>query len=197
MNISNGVAMIIWVGIFLNLLLILALVYFIYDIFRLFTNAKFRQCPPYVPSFGRQKDIIIERTSALLAGSSKQMQVLDPGCGTGTLLIKLAKKFPEHRFVGIEWRKTTAAIARLRTRKIKNIEIIQDDMFNQSFSDFNIIICFLMQPLMARFGEKLKQDCKPGTIVFSNSFYIPDEEPAEKIETDGVYKFKDVYVYRY
>lgn len=188
--------MIIWFAIFLYALLILALAYVWIDIIRLFVSRKYRQCPPLVPSFGRQKKAMIEKISAQLEQSRRPLNVLDPGCGTGTLLIALAEKFPNHKFTGVEWNRTTAAIAAFRTRKLKNVSILRRDMFDFSFSGFDIIACFLMQPLMERFGAKLKKECRPGTTVYSNSFYIPGERPAEVIEVKGFYKFNNVYVYK-
>lgn len=188
--------MIIWFAIFLYALLLLALIYIWVDIIRLFINRKFRQCPPLVPSFGRQKKIMLEKISYELANSKQKLNILDPGCGTGTLLLELAAKFPQHQFTGVEWNRITAAIAAFRTRKLKNIQIIRQDMFECSFTDFNIIACFLMQPLMERFGAKLQKDCRPGTLVYSNSFYIPGLPATEVIEVKGFYKFNNIYIYK-
>ena len=49
--------MLIWFAIFLYALLLLALVYVWIDIIRLFISRRYRQCPPLVPSFGRQKKV--------------------------------------------------------------------------------------------------------------------------------------------
>lgn len=53
--------MLIWFAIFLYALLLLALVYVWIDIIRLFISRRYRQCPPLVPSFGRQKKVMIEK----------------------------------------------------------------------------------------------------------------------------------------
>ncbi len=186
----------IWFAVFIYALLIAALIWIWVDIIRLFVNKDFRKCPPLVPSFGKQKKIIIERINVLLQESVQPLNVLDPGCGTGTLLIELAHKHPRHHFVGIEWNRFTAAIAAFRTRKLTNVQIIRQDMFNCSFKDFDIIACFLMQPLMERFGQKLQTDASKGTVIYSNSFYIPDFRADEIIEVKGFYKFNNIYVYR-
>ena len=82
--------MLIWFAIFLYALLLLALVYVWIDIIRLFISRRYRQCPPLVPSFGRQKKVMIEKISAELKQNRQPLNVLDPGCGTGTLLIEAA-----------------------------------------------------------------------------------------------------------
>ena len=86
--------MLIWFAIFLYALLLLALVYVWIDIIRLFISRRYRQCPPLVPSFGRQKKVMIEKISAELKQNRQPLNVLDPGCGTGTLLIALPANFP-------------------------------------------------------------------------------------------------------
>lgn len=196
-NNNYGVILVIWFAIAFNAVLILALVWFWWIIIRLFIDKNYRDCPPYVPSFGQEKNAIISEVSKILVNSNKQMTILDPGCGSGSLLIALAKKFPQHKFIGIEWSRLTYLIVKHRCRNIKNITLFNDDMFNHSFSSADIIVCFLMQPLMKKFGDKLKIEAKEGLVVYSNSFYIPELEASEKIETKGIGFIKNVYIYRF
>lgn len=168
--------MLIWFAIFLYALLLLALVYVWIDIIRLFISRRYRQCPPLVPSFGRQKKVMIEKISAELKQNRQPLNVLDPGCGTGTLLIALAGKFPDHNFTGIEWNRITAAIASFRTRKLKNVRILRQDMFDFSFAEFDIIACFLMQPLMERFGTKLKRNAGRERPFIPTAFTFPEKK---------------------
>ena len=187
--------MMIWFAIFLYAVLLGALIFIWVDIIKLYINKDFRKTPPLVPSFGQQKRIILERISVQLEQSSKPLKILDPGCGTGTLLVALAKQFPQHQFVGIEWNPITFKIAQLRCRKYNNISLIQQDMFTYSFFGFDIIACFLMQPLMEKFGQKLVQD-KVSALIYSNSFYIPQFKAYEMVEVKGFYKFNNVYIYK-
>ena len=54
-------------------------------------------------------------------------------------------------------------------------------MFDFSFAEFDIIACFLMQPLMERFGTKLKKECRPGTNrLFQQPFTFPGEKRGRK-----------------
>ena len=193
----------IWVAIFMELLLLAAAIWLYVIIIKLYLNKEYRECPPYVPSFGAEKKVIFERVSAKLAASKEKLTILDPGCGTGTLIIDLAKRFPNHCFVGIEWGKPAYLIAKRKASKLKNVTLLQQDMFTYSFAKADIIVCFLMQPLMERFGKKLLSDCREKeTTVYSNTFYIPNLKPVEKISTEKssfIKKFaliKNVYVYK-
>jgi len=188
--------MLIWIANFINLLLLAAVLWIWVIIIKLFTNKEYRDCPPYVPSFGAEKRIIIKQVSEILQNSPRSLTVLDPGCGTGSLIIKLAKQFPNHHFVGIEWGKLAYLIAKFKSRNLNNISILQQDMFTYSFKEADIVVCFLMQPLMERFGKKILADGKPGLSVFSNSFYIPNLPLYQKFETKRFLFIQNVYVYK-
>jgi len=186
----------IWLLLFINLLLLAAALYLLFVIARLFMNKEYRDCPPYLPSFGKEKRIIVSRVGEILKNSSKEMTILDPGCGTGTLLIGLAKKFPNHKFVGIEWGRPAYLAAKFNARNLKNVTVIQQDMFTYPFNEADIIVCFLMPPLMERLGNKIKTDGKKGLTIFSNSFEIPNMELNEKVETSRLFFIKDIYIYK-
>lgn len=69
-------------------------------------------------------------------------------------------------------------------------------MFEYDFSKADIIVCFLMDTLMEKFGEKVLQDNKKTQIVFSNSFKIPNLPLIEEIKTGKNLFFKNVYIYK-
>lgn len=185
-----------WIAIFLYTILLAAVLWIWFIIIKLLTDKEYAKNPPIIPSLSRERKVMFAKVSEILENADRPMKILDPGCGFGTLIIDLAKTFPQHQFVGIEWSPVLAKMCRFRTRNINNITIIQKDMFACSFSEYDIIVCFLMQPLMERFGKKLKDDAKTGLIVFSNSFYIPNIELSEKVETRKHSLIKDVFIYR-
>ena len=157
---------------------------------------EYRNCPPYVPSFGSEKKVIIARVDEILKNATNTKTIIDPGCGTGSLLISLAKKYPEHKFIGIEWGKIPYLICKFKSRNLSNISVVQNDMFKCSFKEADIIVCFLMDPLMEKFGNKVKEDAKKNLVIFSNSFEIPNIPLSEKIETKRFLFMKNVYVYK-
>lgn len=181
---------------FLNIFNMLFSLFMIWVMIKLLFIKEYRECPPYVPSFGQEKKFITQRVGEILSNTTETKTILDPGCGTGTLLISLAKKFPQHNFIGIEWGYIPYLITKLKGRKLKNLTVIHNDMFKCSFKEADIIVCFLMQPLMERFGKKVKEDAKKDLIVFSNSFEIPNIKLSEKIETNRFLFVKNIYVYK-
>ena len=182
--------------IFVNFLIIIAMIWFCIIVIRLMLSEEYRKYPPFVPSFGKEKGIIIEEVRKALKNSQKQLVVLDPGCGTGTLLLKLAKEFPNHKFVGIEWNKVVAGICSFRAWRRKNLEVISDDMFKHDFGAADVIMCFLMPEMLDKFSKKLLADNKNKQIIFSNSFQIPNLKLDREVKTGKGILFKDIYIYK-
>lgn len=186
----------IWVAIFFQFILLIALLGIMWQLFRLFFNAEARQYPPYIPTFGNEKRLIIKNVAEILKNAQQPMVVLDPGCGSASLLTRLAKDFPQHQFVGIEWNYFLYMICKLKTRKQKNMNILNQNMFENSFEGVDIIVCFLLPPLMEKFGQKIINECGEGIIVFSNSFQIPNLQLIKTYTTKRRFFIKNVYSYK-
>ena len=180
----------------INIICFVLLGWIWFIIIKLYTDKHFRECPPYVPSFGLQKKIIIESVSEVLQKSTKSMVVVDPGCGFGGLIKKMAKRFPEHKFIGIEWSKAASGIAKIRTSKLKNVKIVNKDLFDYNFARADIIVCFLMDSLMEKFGKKILHDNKKTQLIYSNSFKIPNLPLIKEIKTGKSLFFENVYIYK-
>lgn len=186
----------IWLAILFEVILLVLALWLCVVIGKLFFVKGYRDYPPFVPSFGQTKKLEFTKISKLLLESSAPMTILDPGCGTADLLIKLAKSFPQHSFIGIEWNKGLYKTAKMKSRKLTNITLLCQDMFDYSFADADIIVCFLMTPLMERFGKKVKDECKKGVVVYSNTFSIANLPLIEKIKTRKFLMFGNLYVYK-
>ena len=168
-----------------------------YLIIKLYTDKHFRECPPCVPSLGKEKKIMIDSVSQMLNQSKKSMVVVDPGCGCGGLIKTLARRFPQHQFIGIEWGGIVSKIAKIKTNKLTNVKILRQDFFEYDFGKCDIIVCFLMDSLMEKFGEKIINDHqKKPQIIISNSFKIPNLTLVKEINTGNGLFFKNVYIYR-
>lgn len=74
-------------------------------------------------------------------------QILDVGCGTGTLAIEMKKKYPHTHIIGIDPDKKALSIARNKIRR-KNLDITCLEGFSQEIpfpsSSFDLVICTLI-----------------------------------------------------
>lgn len=180
----------------LNLLILSASIYFI----TIIILSGFMKRAPMIPSSGKSYKTIILKISERIINCEKDdyptpFKTVDAGCGIGTLLIPLAKIFPKHQFVGIEYSYSIYLIAKFRSRNIKNLTIIHKNIFNYSFDDANFIICFLMSSIMESFTKKCTTELKKESYIFSNRFKLIGLEPFETIDLGD--KFSYIHLYKF
>lgn len=96
----------------------------------------------------------------------------DLGSGDGRILIETAKK--NIRVIGIEQNKFLNWIAKRKIEqlKLKNVEIIEDNIFNQSLSKATIIVAYLSISVTHKLQKKIEKEVKKGTriILVDHSF---------------------------
>src|SRR5580700_10262600 len=82
--------------------------------------------PPMSSSSSEAADVI-----SLLkqAGLAKQAIVYELGCGWGSLVIALARAFPDARIRGIEMSPLPYWVARIRTRKMPNVYLHRGNFY--------------------------------------------------------------------
>ncbi|MBT6136211.1 MAG: class I SAM-dependent methyltransferase [Rhodospirillaceae bacterium] len=123
-------------------------------------------------------------------------RIYDLGCGWGTLIFPLAKKFPDAKVIGIEVSPLPYLFCQIRrlAQPRSNLEIRYGDFNQKDLSDADLVVCYLMVRPMNPLSDKLGRDLKDDTIVISNSFALREWE-AEEIEI--VPESLSVWVYRY
>lgn len=166
--------------------------YYIYA----FIRARMGKYPPYFPSFGSMKKHVLEQARLVLKASDRPLRVTDLGCGGGGLLVTLAKEFPQHSFTGYDWDIVPFTIARVKTKKYKNITLVKDDFFNGDYRNEDLIIAFTGNEIARQISEKLRSELPKNAVVVSEAFSLPDWTCANEIQTSRIFKKFKVYVYR-
>ncbi len=156
--------------------------------------------PPMVVTTGKVKKVIIRRVGKRIKKCEVNdfpmpFTIVDAGCGIGTLIIPLAKMFPNHNFVGIEYDYLPYIISKLRARRIKNLKIEHKDIFDYDFKNVTMVICFLLKPMMPMFADKCKQELSKKSYIFSNRFALSDFQPMETIDFNDDFNFVHLYKY--
>ena len=125
---------------------------------------------PWVPS---RMDVVHKMLA--IANVKKGDVIYDLGCGDGRTIVTAARKYGA-RAVGIEvdplrylWCQILITFLGLRER----VKVLYGDIFNQDFSEADVVICYLLQSTNNKLESKLKEELKPGTRVVSNSFTFP------------------------
>ncbi len=139
-----------------------------------FVKGKCGKFAPYVPSVGESKEYMLGWARKKLLEAEEQMTVIDLGSGSGTLLIPLAKEFPQHRFVGLEWDGIPLLMAMLRSVRLKNVEWHKQDFMTYSCADADIVFCYILKTMRERVGKKLAREIKQDCMVISELYQVTD-----------------------
>ena len=127
---------------------------------------------PPMPSTRRERADVV----ALLkeADIDEQAVIYELGSGWGTLVIALAKAFPDAQVRGFELSPLPYWVARLRTRKMANVRLTRGNFFNADLRDADAVVCYLMVKPMPRVAALLDRTLEPGTPVVSIAFSFRD-----------------------
>ena len=148
---------------------------------------------PPVPSSGKTKTAMIEDVTHLL-NKKKNQVVMDLGSGWGTLLLPLAKKFPQHHFIGVEYGLLPYLVSKLRSRNLQNLTFYHQNFFNTDISKADVILMFLLSHVMPKISTKCQSEAKEGALLYANRFPIPNIKATHKISLGS--KYDTYYIYK-
>ena len=178
---------------FLQIFLMLFIALFGIVMIYFMLSSRFMYDAPPIPSSGKVKNAMIADVAEVLSKRENQV-IMDLGSGWGTLLIPLAKKFPNHQFIGIEHNFLPYLISKFRARKLKNILFYRQDLLDTDVSRVDILLVFLLPRMMNKVSVKFQAEAKAGALVYVNRFQMLDMK-AEKEVSFGS-RFKTYYVYK-
>lgn len=110
------------------------------------------------------------------------LRVIDLGAGTGGLLRRLAQARGDAHFTGIEHAPFPWLAARLNARGLANLAIRRADLWRQPLDGQDVVYVFLSPRVMPRLWQKARADMRPGSLLVSSSFPVPDVAPERVVE---------------
>lgn len=132
-----------------------------------------------VPLFLSNRETAIALADIIPANPCR---IIDLGCGNGLLLRRLAQLRPDCLFIGVEHAPLPWLWARLVCSDAPNCRVQLGDFWRLSLWDFDLVYAFLSPAPMPRLWGKACTEMKPGGLLVSNSFAVPDVEPERTIE---------------
>lgn len=134
------------------------------------------------------------RVAALLpeAGSPR---FADLGCGTGAGLAAVSGARPEAVCVGVETSPLLWLLCRLRLAARRRCRALLLSLWRLDLGDFDLVYAFLSPAPMPALWSKARDEMRPGSLLVSNSFPVPEVEPTEVIEVADR-RHSRLYVYR-
>ncbi len=111
------------------------------------------------------------------------------GAAWGSLVIPLARAFPDRRIIAYElstipW---LFLLMRVRVCGLKNVEVVRRNFFRDDLGQAAVVICYLYPGSMVRLSTKLKAELIPGTVVVSNTFALPGWVPDQQAQLKDLY----------
>lgn len=166
--------------IFLILLELLLLVILVFAAINFF-DVVFRG---FAPFFRAKPEVINTIIDNIKPGRGQIVYEL--GSGTANFLRGVEAKYPGVKLIGIENSIFPYLLARLKLKKLKSqIELQKKDLYKVDLNEASIIYCYLIPTMMAKLSEKIRKECRPGTVVVSYVFSIPNLSIRKTIETKG------------
>ncbi|MCX9155938.1 class I SAM-dependent methyltransferase [Niveibacterium sp. 24ML] len=127
-----------------------------------------------VPLFLSNRKTVATLSAALPDGA---LTVLDVGSGTGSFVRAFARLRPDSQVHGIEAAPAPAAIGAWLARHQSNAHLSRGDFFAADWSGYDVVYAFLSPVPMAEVWAKACAQMRPGAVLISNSFAVPDVAP--------------------
>jgi len=128
-----------------------------------------------VPLF-LSSNAVVEAVSQLITKESAQY-FAELGAGIGTVTAPLAKQHPKLIINAWERAPIPWVINIWRSRHYANSHCYRSNLWSCDFSQYDVIFAFLSPAIMPELGAKLQTAMKPGSLLISSSFAIPDWQP--------------------
>ena len=145
-------------------------------LFAIFGSVFFSRVPLYLS--GHSAFAALEK----LMPVEKNFYFLDLGCGTGSVLHYLDRRFAFGMFYGVETAPLPFIISWLRSKFWQaEFVVIYKNMWQIDLSQYDVVYAFLSPQPMPQLWEKVQAEMRPDTLFISNSFAVPGVEPDEII----------------
>ena len=129
---------------------------------------------PAIPSSGRT----LRELEKFIAKYAKRKKFLfmDLGCGTGKTLLRVAKKFPDAEFLGVEINPFIVMYCKLKKFLFlrKNVRFLRKNIFDVDLKTLkpDFIYLYLGDEISGRISRKLNAEVGKNTVIFSNKFKL-------------------------
>ena len=99
--------------------------------------------PPGVFIPRPETELLVDCAIDFLSKRKSSLTVVDFCSGSGCILLSVAKKFPNHKYIGIDISDIAIDVAQKNSQflDVKNVQFIKDDIFNYLPPKADLIIC--------------------------------------------------------
>jgi protein-L-isoaspartate O-methyltransferase len=140
---------------------------------------------PYYPSNGK----VVKQILKILQ-KYPGAKIAELGAGEGRIAVPLAKA--GFKVTAVEINPLLTVIMRVRKLLdgLKNLEVINGDIFKQNYANYEVIVMYLLPQLMYKLEPVLYSQLSKKAIIISNTFKFKDHQPDEVYDKVCVYIVK-------
>jgi hypothetical protein len=120
---------------------------------------------------------------------------IDLGCGTGSLLTRLARARPDGSYAGVELAPVPFLISLWRASRNAALRVRWGDFWLADLAHYHVVYAYLSPVPMAKLWRKARREMQPGSLFVSNGFCVPGVEPVQTISV-GDHVRSTLYVWR-
>lgn len=142
-------------------------------------NALVERVPLYLTGTAAE-----QRLAQRLAELPPGFSFVDLGSGLGGTLVRLARTYPNARFLGVETAPMTFALCWLRCLPQRNCRVRLRSLWREPLGEHDVVYCFLSPAPMPALWLKARQEMRPEALLISNSFEVPEVDPEEVLPID-------------
>lgn len=143
--------------------------------------------------------VVMQKILALakqLVPESSAPTIVELGCGWGGMMAHLRRLFPSSLITGYEVSPLPFLVSWVRGCLLGHATVLRRDFFKEPLSGYQLIVCYLSPWHMKKLRPKLLAECKPGTIMISNAFPLPDLVPVASEEVFVLGTKIGIFAYR-
>ncbi|MFA5644466.1 MAG: hypothetical protein WC928_03000 [Patescibacteria group bacterium] len=165
---------------FLLLIMVLAIVQFY--------NVVFRGFAPFIST--KFEAILAILRELDLNGEEA---VYELGAGKAGFLRAVEERFKNKKLIGVEYNWWPYFLANIQLAfSGSKIKLIRKNIFKVNLKEADVIYCFLSPEMMELLAKKFREECRPGTLVISYHFKLPNFEIDKVIKENK----NNIYFYR-
>ena len=107
----------------------------------------------------------------------RPLRIIDIGSGLGGLALDIAARRPDCQITGVELAPLPWLVSRLRPRAGDNCGFLRGDYQALDFADYDVVFAYLSPAAMAQLWSKARAEMRPGALLLSHEFPVPDAAP--------------------
>lgn len=143
---------------------------------------------PWLPTKPSQRRKLLERLP--MRGDER---VVDLGCGDGSLLFAITKKYPDIRALGVDISLLPLAIGWIRKIMSRSkVHLRFANLFTTNVRDADVVFIFLLSKAYPRLKAKFATELRDDARVIVEAWPLPDLEPTDTLRDEDQLP---VYIY--